>query len=89
MEDQAIPLARVPARIGHDQGLGYGRPDINARGRRSPKAPDHAAAEEAAPVLLVHRSERHRQDLARAEHRSILGQAGTPSGRDYRGDFCP
>jgi hypothetical protein len=59
MEDQAIPLARVPAHIGQDQGLGYGWPDINARGRRSPEAPDHAAAKEATPVLLVHQPERH------------------------------
>jgi hypothetical protein len=57
MEDQAMPLAGVPARIGQDQGLGYVRPDINARGRRSPEAPDRAAAEEATPVLLVHRPE--------------------------------
>jgi hypothetical protein len=60
MEDQVIPLARVPAYIGQDQGLGYGRPDINARGRRSLEASDHAAAEEATPILLVHRPERHR-----------------------------
>jgi hypothetical protein len=60
MEDQVIPLARVPARIGQDKGLGHGRPDINARGRRSPEAPDRAAAEEATSVLLVHRLERHR-----------------------------
>jgi hypothetical protein len=33
MEDQAIPLARVPTRSGKDQGLAYRRPDINARGR--------------------------------------------------------
>jgi hypothetical protein len=59
MEDQAIPLARVPARIGQDQGLGHGRPDINARGWQSPEAPDRAAAEEATPVLLVYRPERH------------------------------
>jgi hypothetical protein len=55
MEDQAIPLARVPARIGQDQGLGHGQSDINSRGRRSPEAPDRVAAEEATPVLLVHR----------------------------------
>jgi hypothetical protein len=60
MEDQAIPLARVPVRIGQDRGLGFKRSDINARGRRSPEAPDHATAEEAAPVLLVHRPEQHR-----------------------------
>jgi hypothetical protein len=60
MEDQAIPLTRVPACIGQNQGLGYRRPDINARGRRSPEAPDHAAVEEVAPILLVHRPERHR-----------------------------
>jgi hypothetical protein len=59
MEDQAIPLARVPARTGQDQGLCYGWPDINARGRRSPEAPDRTAAEEAMPVLLVHQPERH------------------------------
>jgi hypothetical protein len=57
MEDQDVPLARVPVRIGQDQGLGYERPDIDARGRRSPEAPDRAAAEEIAPVLLVHRLE--------------------------------
>jgi hypothetical protein len=55
MEEQALPLARVPAHIGQDQGLGHGRPDINARSRRPPKAPDHAAREEATPVLLVQR----------------------------------
>jgi hypothetical protein len=59
MEDQVAPLAKVPARFGQDQGLGHGRPDINARGRRPPEAPDHASVEEATPVLLVHRPERH------------------------------
>jgi hypothetical protein len=89
MEDQAIPLARVPARIGQDQGLGRGRPNINARGRRSPEAPDHAAAEEATPVLLVHQLERHRQDPAWAGHRCILGRAGTPGGGITGETFVP
>jgi hypothetical protein len=40
-------------------------------------------------VLLVHRPERHRQDPARAGHRSVLGRAGSPGGRDYWGNFCP
>jgi hypothetical protein len=39
--------------------------------------------------LLVHRPERHRQDPAWARHRSVLGRAGSPGGRDYRGNFCP
>jgi hypothetical protein len=60
MEDQAVPIARVPARIGQDQGLGHGRPNLNARGRRPPEASDHVAIEEATPVLLVHQPERHR-----------------------------
>jgi hypothetical protein len=64
LEDQAVPLARVPARIGQDQGLGHGWPDINACGQRSPEAPNHATAEEATPMLLVHRTERHLQDPA-------------------------
>ena len=59
MEDQAIPLARVPAHIGQDQGLGHEQPDVNACGQRSPEAPDRAATEEATPVLLVHRPEGH------------------------------
>jgi hypothetical protein len=89
VEDQAVPLTRFPARIGQDQGLGYGRPDIDARGRRSPEAPDRAAAEETTPVLLVHRPERHRQDPARAGHRSFLGRAGSLGERDYWGNFYP
>jgi hypothetical protein len=68
MEDQAVPVARVPARIGQDQGLGHGRPNLNARSRRPSEAPDHAATEDATPVLLVHQPERHRQDPARAGH---------------------
>jgi hypothetical protein len=56
---------------------------IDARGRRSPEAPDRAAAEETAPVLLVHRPERHRQDPVRAGHRPVLGRACSPGGRDY------
>jgi hypothetical protein len=33
VEHQAVPFARVPARIGQDQGFGYGWLDIDARGR--------------------------------------------------------
>jgi hypothetical protein len=73
VEDQAVPFARVPARIGQDQGLGNGRLDVDARGRRLPEAPDRAAAEEIASVLLVHKPERHRSDPARAGDRPILG----------------
>jgi hypothetical protein len=57
VEDQAVPFDRVPARIGQDQGLGYERPDVDARGQRPLEAPDRAAAEETAPLLLVHRPE--------------------------------
>jgi hypothetical protein len=73
VEDQVVPGAGVPARTVQDQGLGYGRPNVDAHGRRLPEAPDRAAAEEGAPVLLVHRRERHRQDPAWAEHRPVLG----------------
>jgi hypothetical protein len=68
VEDQVVPLIRVPARIEQDQGLGYGRPDIDACGRRSPEALDRATTEEIVPVLLVHRPERHRQDPAWDRH---------------------
>jgi hypothetical protein len=83
VEDQAVPLTRVPARIGQDQGLGYGQPDIDACGRRSPEAPDRAAVEETAPVLLVYRPKRHRKDPVWAGHRSVLRRAGSLGGRDY------
>jgi hypothetical protein len=89
MEDQAVPGSRVPACIGQDQGLGHGRPDVDARGRRPPEAPDRAAVEETTPVLLIHRPERHRPDLVRARDRPILGRAGSPGGRDHWGNFRP
>jgi hypothetical protein len=44
MEGQAITGARVPARTGQDQDLGNRWSDVDARGRRLPEAPDHAAA---------------------------------------------
>jgi hypothetical protein len=44
---------------------------------------DRAAAKEIAPMLLVRRPERHRQDPVWAGHRSILGRVGGPGGRDY------
>jgi hypothetical protein len=89
VEDQAVPGARVPAHIGQDQGLGHWRPDVDARGRRPAEAPDRATTEETAPVLLVHRPERHRPDPARTGHRPALGRAGSPSGRDHWGNFRP
>jgi hypothetical protein len=46
MEGQAIPSVGVPARARQDKELGYGRPDIDARGRRFLEAPDRAAAAE-------------------------------------------
>jgi hypothetical protein len=84
VEDQAVPIARAPAHIGQDQDLGHGWPDINARGRLPPEAPNHAAAEEAVPVLLVHRPERHQQDPARAKDRFVLGRVGCPGGLVHR-----
>jgi hypothetical protein len=33
MEGQAVPRARVPARVGQDQDLGSRCPDLDARGR--------------------------------------------------------
>jgi hypothetical protein len=83
VEGQAIPGAGVPVRTGQDQELGGGRPDINARGRRLPKAPDHAAAAEGASMLLVHRLKRHRPDLARTGDRPVLGGAGGSGEGDY------
>jgi hypothetical protein len=89
VEVQAVPFARVPACIGQDQGLSYGWPDVDARGRRSPEAPERTAAEETAPVLLVHWPERHWQDPVRARHRPVLGRASSSGGRDYWGNFRP
>jgi hypothetical protein len=50
---------------------------------RLPEAPDHAAAEEGVPVLLVHRPKQHRPDPARAGNRPVLGGVGTPGEGDY------
>jgi hypothetical protein len=66
MKGQAIAGAGVPARARQNQDLGNRWSDLHACGRRLPEAPDRAAAEEGAPVLLVHRPERHRPDPARA-----------------------
>jgi hypothetical protein len=83
MAGQAIPGAGVPARTGQDQELGGGWPDVDARGRRLPEAPDHAAAAEGASVLLVHRLKRHRLGPAWAKDRPVLGRAGSPGEGDY------
>jgi hypothetical protein len=83
MEGQAIPGAGVPARAGQNQDLGNRWSDLHACGRRLPEASDHAAAEEGAPVLLVHRLERHRPDPARVGYRPVLGGAGTSGEGDY------
>jgi hypothetical protein len=54
LENQAIAITRAPTRTGQDQDLGNWWSDLHACGRRLPEAPGHAAADEVAPVLLVH-----------------------------------
>jgi hypothetical protein len=83
VKGQAILGAGVPVRTGQDQELGGGRPDVDARGRRFPEAPDRAAAAEGASTLLVHRLKRHRPDPARAGDRPVLGGAGGSGEGDY------
>jgi hypothetical protein len=68
---------------GQDQELGSGWPDIDARGRRLLEAPDHAAAAEGVPVLLVHRHKRHQPAAARAKDWSGLGGARGSGEGDY------
>jgi hypothetical protein len=54
LEDQAIAIARTPARAGQDQALGNWWSDLHACSRRLPEAPGHVATEEATHVLLVY-----------------------------------
>jgi hypothetical protein len=71
MEGQAVADAGVRARTRQDQELGGGRPDVAARGRGLPEAPDRAAAVEGAPVLLVHWLKRHQPGSARVGDRPV------------------
>jgi hypothetical protein len=83
LEDQAIAVARASTRAGQDQGLGNRWSDLHAFGRGLPKAPGHATAEEATPVLLVYWLKRYRPDLAWAGNRLVLGGARTSGEGDY------
>jgi hypothetical protein len=83
IEGQAIAGTGVLARARQNQDLGNRWSDLHACGRRLSEASDRAVAEEGAPVLLVHRPERHRPDPARAGYRPVLGGARTSDEGDY------